>query len=111
MKNKKTLLLVLIVLLIVIGIIIFFIWKNKKNTSNTDTNDIKIKKGYELFGDEYCKGHNRGSIIVDGWPSYSTCKICGITKHNDAPHSDFTICLECAEITGRCSICGKLLRK
>lgn len=107
MKNKKILLLLLLIISIIIIIIAFFIIRN----NNINTDDSKIKKGYEIFGSDYCNGHGQDPIIVDGWPSYSTCKICGIEKHNDVPHSDFTICTECAKITGRCSKCGKILKK
>ena len=54
---------------------------------------------------EICLGH--GSTFTDGWPSYSTCEICGITKRNEKPNSDFKVCPECAKATGRCSKCGK----
>ena len=101
MKNKRILFIIIIVAFIV-AISIFFILR--KNNDN----NIVIEKGYELFGNEHCSGHR--PIIVDGWPSYSTCKICGITKHNDVPHSDFIICPECSKITGRCTKCGKLLK-
>lgn len=106
MKNKKILFIILICVFIIVVSIFFLIRKN-------NTNNAIIKKGYELFGNEYCNcNRNKNTvIIVDGWPSYSTCKICGITKHNDAAYSDFTICNECAKITGRCSKCGKLLKK
>ena len=104
MKNKRILFIVLIVAFIVAISIFFILRKN-------NTNNIIIEKGYELFGNKYCDGHASGGITVDGWPSYSTCRICGITKHNDAPHSDFTICSECSKITGRCTKCGKLLKK
>jgi hypothetical protein len=109
MKNKRILFIILIVAFIV-AISIFFILRkyNDNNIVIEKENNIVIEKGYELFGNEHCSGH--WSTIVDGWPSYSTCKICGITKHNDVPHSDFIICPECSKITGRCTKCGKLLK-
>ena len=105
MKNKRILFIILIVAFIV-AISIFFILR--KNNDNNNDNNIVIEKGYELFGKEHCSGHK--PPIVDGWPSYSTCKICGITKRNHAAHSDFIICPECSKITGRCAKCGKLLK-
>ena len=78
-------------------------------TSNENQIESKTEKekGYELFGNEHCSGHE--PITFNGWPSYSTCKICGIKKFNDVPYSDFIICPKCSNITGRCTKCGKLL--
>ena len=100
MKNKRILFIILIVAFIV-AISIFFILR--KNNDN----NIVIEKGYELFGNEHCSGHEPTI-----YPStmYSTCKICGSTKHNDVQYSDFIICPECSKITGRCTKCGKLLK-
>ena len=67
MKNKKIIFLVLVIILIVIAIIVFFIIKN----SNND----KIDKGYELFGEEYCNGHKSDVDVGDF--VYSTCEIRG----------------------------------
>ena len=101
--KKKIILLLLSILSIAFIIITIFIIRNNKNTD-----DYKINKGYKIFGSSYCDGHNPFKFAgqaLTGW----TCKICGY----EGVHSNTatpTICSECAEITGRCSKCGKLLK-
>jgi len=100
MKKKKILLLLLLIISIVIIIITFFILRNN--------NDSRIKKGYEIFGNDYCNGHSPFVEAGQAFTGY-TCKICGY--EGDHPNTAVpTICSECAKITGRCSNCGKLLK-
>ena len=115
MKNKK-LLLLLLILFIAIVIITIFITRNKKITNTDDistneiiTDDTKIKKGYEIFGKDYCKGHSFFEPAGQAFTSW-TCMICGSKgeHHNTATP---TICYACSTATDRCSKCGKLLEK
>ncbi len=97
MKNKKILLAIFIIVFIAVATALFFIINN---------NNSKIDKGYQIFGNDYCNGHQ--PIQVVGWMFTSwTCKICKVEREHNCTDTP-TICTECAEITGRCSICGKL---
>ena len=100
MKNKKSIIALIVIVCIIIAILVIFIIKN--NASNK----IKIDKGYKIFGNDYCEGHEIlkvGATVVTPW----SCKICGYSETsgtNIVP----AICSKCAKITGRCSECGKL---
>ena len=100
MKNKKILLVLLLIMSITIVFITIFITKNNNNINS------KIKKGYEIFGNDYCKGHDQFETVGHAFTSW-TCAICGYSgiHHNTGTP---TICHECANVTGRCSECGKL---
>lgn len=105
MKNKKLFIkitiIILILILIIIGTLLLINIKIKSN------NQSKIEKGYQIFGYEYCNGHSLFEVAGQAFTPWS-CKICG---YHDV-HSNTatpTICSECAQITSRCSKCGKLV--
>lgn len=104
MKKKKIIILIAIIVLIIalIGAVLAAIRVKKDKY----TNEYRIKKGYEIFGDEYCSGHNRFESAGQALTPW-TCKICGyhdVNSNTNVP----TICVECANITSRCMECGKL---
>lgn len=96
MKKKKYL---IIVMSICLFILVIFMLNNKQ---------IKINKGIQEFGTDYCQGHNSSGLLPAGsaltpW----VCEICGyeeINSNTNVPE----ICGKCAEITGRCQKCGKI---
>ena len=109
--------LILVVLVFLAIIIISSIGLNKKLSANH-----KINIGYEIFGNDYCEEHDSskyesnvtdvGTNITPVGAAYTKwkCKICG---HEDMFNNTGVpvLCAECAEITGRCSRCGKLIKK
>ena len=105
MKNKKLYIkitiIILILILIIIGTLLLI------NIIIKNSNRRKIEKGYQIFGYEYCNGHYLSEPFGHAFTEWS-CKICGY----HAVHSNTatpTICSKCAQITSRCSRCGKLV--
>ena len=67
----------------------------------------RIIKGYELYGDERCTTeHTKGVFITDDIVNWS-CHICGYVSTGSSSARTL-LCSKCANITNRCSECGKL---
>ena len=102
--KKKILVLIIVGLCIICSLIILLLNK-KNNDTSTMSKEDRRKIGYEIFGDDFCKGHDpleRAGLAITGWK----CKICG--KTDDYPNTATPIlCSECASATGRCEKCGK----
>ncbi len=110
MKNRK---IIIIVLLIVVLISIIVILGYNKSRAE------KIRIGKEKFGNEKCTitSSNYNSIHGDSeHPIIGGCAItewtCAICGKKDESSTTITpkLCEDCAKITNRCGICGKLLK-
>lgn len=97
--NKRVMFLILSMIIIVT--MAYFLGKNWKDTEI-------IKKGYELFGDDYCLGHNTLELAGDAFGGWD-CALCGRNTW-DAQMPGYVLCYSCEKVTGRCHKCGKLLR-
>lgn len=102
MKKKQK----IISILIFISIIIIVICSILLKTYLISDEEKKIKKGYQVLGEDYCEGHSLSRIAGDALTPW-TCKICGYSAVNPDTAAP-KICSECAEITKRCMTCGKL---
>ena len=97
--KKKNIIIIIMLIIAIIGLIVI---------ASLFT---RIYKGYKLYGNEYCdndlNSHVRfgGDIVV----TYK-CDICNIENEYGSTATP-KICPFCAELTGRCSTCGKLLEK
>lgn len=113
MKNAKIILIVFIAIIIIIGI--YFGIKLLFHNDNS-----KIQKGYKIYGSDICSRvtNNKekkllyedsehpifGGCAITAWE----CAICGKTGESSTTVTP-KLCSECADITNRCSTCGKLL--
>ena len=97
---KKKIVLIVIFILIVVTIVVYL-----KNNNNTK----KIIKGYQMFGNDYCRGHSIPGISGQAELPWK-CAICGKENISTGPPTP-EICLKCNKITKRCTTCGKLLSK
>ena len=95
--KKKVLGIALAIIVVIAAIIVFNCIKK---------NDAwKIRKGNEIFGNEICQGHEHevGLTVMTSFK----CKIC--EKQSESGHAPASvICKLCADITGRCTECGKI---
>lgn len=109
MKNK-------VIIIIVVMIIILFSIIIYLDISKTDA--YIIKKGYKLFGEEYCTFYlSTENIFLFNDPEHPImagtaitwykCKLCN--KKYEHPNTAIPkICSNCRTITNRCRSCGKL---
>ena len=97
MKKK----LIVLILIIIIGVILFIL----NNSSNS--NEELIQKGYEIFGDNYCTTDHSKEFGGDAFTDWE-CSLCEKKATNPDTNTP-VLCNSCANITERCSKCGKLL--
>ena len=89
---------VLIIIIFIIGIVVV-------GLVSTFTIS-RMKKGYEVFGNEHCEGHKYDIAYPTEREYY--CLICG--KEKETPTIPIPkICPTCSKITKRCPKCGELL--
>ena len=102
--KKKILILIIVGLCIICSFLIFLLNRKSKDSSNMSKEE-RQKVGYEIFGDDFCKGHNKIEMAGQAITNWK-CRICG---YSDTHHNTATpvICPECASATGRCEKCGK----
>lgn len=96
---KKYLIIVMISCLFILVILMLI--------NNSMQQQTKINKGIKEFGTDCCQGHGFG-FAGDAFTAWK-CEICGY--EGTRPDTDVPeICSECAEITGRCQKCGKIIQ-
>lgn len=96
-KNKKIILIIAIIICIII-----LIWLNMDKLM---PNELRIRRGYKIFGNDYCNGHSKEYAVAALAPW--RCEICGYKDvHSNGAYP--RICSKCASVTGRCMKCGKL---
>ncbi len=93
-KGKKIIIILIIAILIILSAVLY----RKANS--------KEKRAEEVFGNDACEAILHMSTMDI---AKHECKICGKQFEDSSMHAD--ICKQCAEETGRCEFCGKILSK
>lgn len=108
--KKKVIIGISIIAIVVFIIVIFFIVNNITHSDN-----YIISKGYKIFGSDYCPNDDENPGYEDSeHPMYAgatitpyRCQLCN-EMYNNSNTAIPKICSSCADITGRCMLCGKL---
>ena len=89
-KKRNIIIIILVIVLVLIGLY-----------------EYRTIKGYILFGNEKCKGHNnfQAGDLFTSWE----CEICGYKDVNPDTNTPL-ICANCSSITMRCQKCAKKLK-